>query len=45
MSTRVKGRVAILYPGDEEVRKKATPDNSRLSPMFHALADGRQNYI
>jgi len=33
------GKVAILYPGDREARKNATPDNNRLAPIFHALAD------
>ena len=39
MNTNIKGRVAILYPGDQEIRKNATPDNNRLAPMFRALAD------
>ena len=32
------GNVAILYPGDRETRRHATPDNNRLAPIFSALA-------
>ncbi len=32
-------RVAIVYPGDMEIRKAATPDNNRFSPLFHKLAE------
>lgn len=32
-------RVAILYPGNEEIRQSATPDNNRFSPVFQALAE------
>ena len=32
-------RVAILYPGDRETRRKATPHNNRLAPVFQSLAD------
>jgi hypothetical protein len=32
-------RVAILYPGDAETRRNATPHNNRFSPLFQALAD------
>lgn len=32
-------RVALLYPGDLQTRREATPDNNRLSPIFHALAE------
>ncbi|MDA8365133.1 MAG: Cj0069 family protein [Gammaproteobacteria bacterium] len=32
-------RVAILYPGDMQARQEATPDNNRLSLIFHALAE------
>ncbi len=31
-------RVAIVYPGDAEVRQNATADNNRFSPLFDALA-------
>ncbi len=31
------GQVAILYPGDSEVRKNATPDNNRLAQLFQEL--------
>ena len=39
MTDKNKGRVAILYPGDREARKTATPDNNRLSLIFKSLAD------
>src|SRR5215207_6949629 len=32
-------RIAILYPGNEETRHDARPDNNRFSPVFQALAD------
>lgn len=32
-------RVAILYPGDAETRRNATPHNNRFAPLFQALAD------
>lgn len=32
------GKVAILYPGDYEVRRKATTDNNRLASIFDSLA-------
>jgi hypothetical protein len=32
-------RIAIVYPGDEEARRMATPDNNRFAPLFHTLAD------
>ena len=32
-------KVAILYPGDAEQRKTATPGTSRFLPVFRALAD------
>src|SRR3712207_5804242 len=31
------GRVAILYPGDEEVRRNAMPNNNRFAPLFSAF--------
>lgn len=33
------GSVGILYPGDEKVRRAATPDNNRLATVFSALID------
>ena len=33
------GRVAILYPGDQETRRNATPENNRFSSIFRALSD------
>lgn len=33
------GQVALLYPGDRETRKNATPENNRLAQVFKALAD------
>jgi hypothetical protein len=32
------GRVAILYPGDDEIRRNATPTNNRFAPLFSAFA-------
>jgi hypothetical protein len=32
-------RVAILYPGDRQVRENATPENNRLALIFKAFAD------
>jgi hypothetical protein len=31
-------KVAILYPGDREARRKAAPEESRFLPVFQALA-------
>ncbi len=31
-----RGRVAILYPGDREARRNATPENNRFSQVFRA---------
>lgn len=31
-------RVAIVYPGNEEVRRLATPQNNRFAPLFAAFA-------
>lgn len=39
MTTGHCGQVAILYPGDRETRRRATPENNRLAPVFQALAD------
>ena len=35
------GQVAILYPGDHEIKQNATPENNRLAPVFQALANLR----
>ena len=32
------GNVAIVYPGDREIRDNATADNNRLAEVFKALA-------
>jgi len=32
-------RVAILYPGDQETRRNATPDNNRFADLFSAFAN------
>jgi hypothetical protein len=32
-------RVAIVYPGDDDVRKQATTDNNRFSALFEAVRD------
>src|SRR5215831_18757771 len=32
------GRIAILYPGDYEVRRDATAENNRFADLFRALA-------
>jgi len=32
-------RIAIVYPGDAEIRQNATPDNNRFAPLFQALAN------
>lgn len=34
------GRVAILFPGDAEARRNATPANNRFTPLFDAFAAG-----
>ena len=39
MTSRQRGKVAILYPGNYEVRQNATPENNRLASIFQALAD------
>ena len=38
MVDQLIGNVAILYPGDREIRRTATPENNRLAPIFQALA-------
>src|SRR5438105_2612867 len=32
------GRIAILYPGDYEVRRNATTENDRFADLFRAFA-------
>lgn len=39
MAQDANGRVAILYPGDQAVRRNATPDNNRFADLFRAFAD------
>ncbi len=39
MTEACRGRVAILYPGDHEARRGATPENNRFSQLFRALAN------
>jgi hypothetical protein len=38
MSQNALGRIAILYPGDPETRRNATPDNNRFTDLFRAFA-------
>lgn len=37
MENNIRGRVAILYPGDAAVRRAATPENNRHALVFQAL--------
>lgn len=39
MENNIRGRVAILYPGDVAVRREATPENNRHALVFQALTD------
>jgi len=39
MTDNQRGKVAILYPGDYETRRNATPDNNRLASIFRALLE------
>lgn len=39
MAGRSIGTIAILYPGDRETRRTATPDNNRLATVFRALQE------
>lgn len=39
MTNDYLGKVAILYPGDYEARRNATPENNRLASIFKSLAD------
>ena len=38
MTAHTLGKVAVVYPGNFEDRHRATPENNRLSSIFHALA-------
>ena len=38
MTNQTDLKVAILYPGDSDARKTATPQTSRFLPVFQALA-------
>jgi hypothetical protein len=39
MRSEHQGRVAIVYPGDEAVRRNATASNNRFAPLFSAFAE------
>jgi hypothetical protein len=39
MTDEYRGKVAILYPGDHEVRRNATPENNRFAQIFQALSN------
>ena len=39
MTKSYRGTVAILYPGDSDARKEASPANNRFSNVFQTLAD------
>ncbi len=39
MTNKYNTQVAILYPGDHQVRENATPDNNRLALIFKAFSD------
>ena len=38
MTQRDGGRIAILYPGDDDGRKNATAENNRFADLFRAFA-------
>lgn len=38
MMSSQHGRIAIVYPGDRDVRRSATPENNRFAQLFLALA-------
>ena len=38
MTMSRKTRIAIVYPGDREARRNATPDNNRFAALFAAFA-------
>ena len=37
MEDNIRGRVAILYPGDASARREATPENNRHARVFESL--------
>ncbi len=37
MAQEIVGKVAIVYPGDREVRQNATPENNRFSELISAF--------
>src|SRR5690348_3317023 len=39
MKEHTRRRVALLYPGDREARKNASPESSRFLKVFQALAE------
>src|ERR1700682_944869 len=39
MTTAEVGRIALVFRGDRNLRATATPDNTRLAPIFAALAE------
>src|SRR5689334_7287935 len=39
MKENTRRRVALLYPGDREARKNASPESSRFLKVFQALAE------
>lgn len=39
MAETQHGRIAIVYPGDAEIRRSATPQNNRFAPLFQAFAE------
>lgn len=39
MTKGCRGRVAILYPGNHEARRTATPENNRFSQLFRAFVN------
>jgi len=39
MTQGVNGRVAILYPGDREARKSASPEDNHFAGLFRAFAE------
>jgi len=45
MSDPSHNDVALLYPGDRDVRNNATPDNNRLAAIFKALAKQGLNAV
>lgn len=39
MAETQHGRIAIVYPGDADIRRSATPQNNRFAPLFQAFAE------